>query len=152
MESADPDSTSQKSRSRGGVVQIPWWASFFLANIWIQVLDGPWETQGSLLIFVSLWPEPSSAFKHRAVEDLGIGASGLAWRCLASEEPVPGRPRLCGLPGGGLASFQLGPPTMTQLRSSYKEAKEAKEAKNPRKAFRMPPSHPPEAPLGCVID
>jgi len=37
---------------------------------------------------------------------------------------------------------------MTQLRSSYKEAKEAKEAKNPRKAFRMPPSHPPEAALG----
>ena len=48
--------------------------------------------------------------------NLGIGASGMAWHCLASEEPVPGRPRLCGLPGGGLASFQLGPPTMTQLR------------------------------------
>ena len=46
-------------------------------------------------------------------------------------QPVPERSRFCGLPGDGLASFQLGPPTMTQFRSSCKEAKEAQEAKSP---------------------
>ena len=82
-------------------------------------------------------------------ENLGIGASGLAWRCLASEEPVPGRPRLCGNPGGGLASFQLGP---LPRQSSDRRTRKPMKRRKPRIPGRVQDSpDAPERPSGAQL-